>query len=78
MNFGVQADYLRDGIYELRARRGHVNYRILYFFYGRNIAILTHALTKEQKVSAMDIDRALQRKRQYEQAPQRHRHEEIL
>lgn len=28
-----EADYLRDGIYELRIRRGHVNYRILYFFY---------------------------------------------
>jgi phage-related protein len=25
------ADYLRDGIYELRVRRGKVNYRILYF-----------------------------------------------
>src|SRR3989440_5086668 len=25
------ADYLRDGIYELRAKQGHVQYRILYF-----------------------------------------------
>ena len=29
-----EADYLRDGLYELRARQGHVNYRILYFFHG--------------------------------------------
>lgn len=28
------ADYLRDGVYELRVRHGHVNYRILYFFHG--------------------------------------------
>jgi ribosome-binding protein aMBF1 (putative translation factor) len=42
-----EADYLRGGIYELRARRGHVNYRILYFFHGQNVAILAHALTKE-------------------------------
>jgi len=42
------ADYLRDGIYELRARRGHVNYRILYFFHGRNVAVVAHALTKGQ------------------------------
>lgn len=26
------ADILRDGIYELRAKLGHVQYRILYFF----------------------------------------------
>ena len=25
------ADFLRDGIYELRAKQGHVQYRILYF-----------------------------------------------
>jgi putative component of toxin-antitoxin plasmid stabilization module len=29
-----EADMLRDGIYELRAREGRVNYRILYFFHG--------------------------------------------
>ena len=28
------ADYLRDGIYELRAKQGHVQYRLLYFFHG--------------------------------------------
>lgn len=27
-----QADYLRDGIYELRIKRQKTNYRILYFF----------------------------------------------
>jgi len=32
-----EVDYFRDGIYELRARRGHVNYRILYFFHGQNV-----------------------------------------
>ena len=26
-----EADFLRDGIYELRVRLGHINYRILYF-----------------------------------------------
>ncbi len=29
-----EVDYLRDQIYELRWRMGHVNYRILYFFHG--------------------------------------------
>ncbi len=37
-------DYLRDGIYELRAKHIHVQYRILYFFDGQNIAILAHAI----------------------------------
>jgi hypothetical protein len=40
------ADYLRDDIYELRAKHVRVQYRILYFFHGRNIAILAHAITK--------------------------------
>ncbi len=45
------ADLLRDGIYELRARRGRVNYRILYFFHGRDVAVLACGLTKEKKSS---------------------------
>lgn len=67
------ADYLRDGIYELRAKRGRVQYRILYFFYGQNAALLTHALTKEKKVPAADIDSAIKRKKQYEKEPEKHR-----
>jgi hypothetical protein len=30
------ADFLRDGVYELRIRKGRVNYRILYFFSRQN------------------------------------------
>jgi len=32
-----EADYLRDDIDELRARRGRVQYRILYFFHGQRL-----------------------------------------
>jgi phage-related protein len=65
------ADYLRDGIYELRAKHIHVQYRILYFFHGQNVAILTHAITKEEdQVSDIDIDRAIQRKMQFEVNPE--------
>ena len=70
------ADYLRDGIHELRARRGRVNYRILYFFHGRNVAILAHALTKEREVPKADIERAVNRKKSFERNPARHTHEE--
>lgn len=30
-----EADYLRDGIYELRASLHGIHYRILYFFHGK-------------------------------------------
>ena len=69
------ADLLHDGIYELRARKGHVNYRLLYFFHGRNIAIVAHGLTKEDVVPRADIERALARKRAYESDPDLHTYE---
>ena len=67
------ADMLRDGIHELRGREGRVNYRILYFFHGKDIAILAHGLTKEKEVPASDIERAIERKKRYEQDPEKHR-----
>lgn len=67
------ADMLRDGIYELRARVGNVNYRLLYFFHGKDIAIIAHGLTKEAEVPAPDIERAIDRRRRYEQEPAKHR-----
>lgn len=67
------ADMLRDGILELRANVGRVNYRLLYFFHGKDIAIVAHGLTKEREVPARDIDRALERKRRYEANPSTHR-----
>jgi hypothetical protein len=70
------ADMLRDGIRELRAKKGHVNYRILYFFHGKNVAILAHALTKEDAVPAIDIDRAVARKAAFEADPSKHTYRE--
>lgn len=66
------ADFLRDGIHELRIRKGRVNYRILYFFHGRNLAILNHALTKEDVIRRADLERALRRKVAFEAAPEAH------
>jgi phage-related protein len=70
------ADILRDGIYELRIRKGRVNIRILYFFHGRNLAILGHALTKEDKVPKADIERAIRRKKSFETDPAGHSYSE--
>lgn len=70
------ADYLRDGIYELRVRAGNVNYRILYFFHGQNVVVLAHGLTKEKAVSDIDIERAFSRKAFFEHDPDRHTYTE--
>jgi len=67
-----EADYLRDGIYELRIRHGHVNYRILYFFHGQNVVILAHGLTKESQVPDTEIERAIRRRMTFEAKPNDH------
>jgi len=67
-----EADFLRDGIYELRVRVGTINYRMLYFFHGRIAAVLAHGLMKEDRVPKRDIETAIQRKRLFESDPDRH------
>jgi phage-related protein len=67
-----EADLLRDGIYELRARLGTVNYRILYFFHGRDITVLAHAIIKENEIPNVEINRALERKRIFVANPAAH------
>ena len=69
------ADYLREGIYELRAKQGRVQYRLLYFFHGRQVAILAHSLTKQDKIPEVDIERALTRKKLFEANPKEHTYE---
>jgi hypothetical protein len=56
------ADSLRDGIHELRAKRGRVQYRILYFFHGKNVACMTHGFTKEGVVPDTEMARAVHAK----------------
>src|SRR6266540_4206675 len=53
------AKYLGGDIYELRIRLRSINYRILYFFCGKDIACLTHGLTKEDAVPIAEIDLAI-------------------
>ena len=63
------ADVLRDGIYELRPTYQGVHYRILYFFSGKNVVIISHGLSKESEVPAVEIDRAIERRKRYEANP---------
>jgi phage-related protein len=67
-----EADYLRDGIYELRAAVRGVQYRVLCFFHGREAVILTNGLTKEQRVPDREIELALRRKGLFEDHPGKH------
>jgi phage-related protein len=70
------ADMLQDGVYELRARVGRVHYRVLYFFHGRHIAVLAHALTKERAIPATVLKQALQRKKRFEADPEKYTYRE--
>jgi hypothetical protein len=66
------ADFLREGIYELRPTYQGVHYRILYFFSGKNIVVISHGISKESEVPAVEINRALERKKKYEASPRAH------
>jgi phage-related protein len=70
-----EADFLRDGVYELRVRHRRINYRMLYFFHDRN-AVISHGLTKEDVVPDTDIDLAVTRKSKFAHAPKKHTYEE--
>jgi phage-related protein len=67
-----RADMLRDGVYELRTEVRNVNYRLLYGFVGKDVAIVAHGLTKEAKVPDRDIDLAARRIERVRNSPQRH------
>jgi len=71
-----KADFLRDGIYELRVGLQHANYRMLYFFHGRTAAVVSHGLVKEAAVPSKEIEKAIERKRKFEKNPKAHTHEE--
>jgi phage-related protein len=67
-----EADYLRDGIHELRASLGGIHYRILYFFHGNIAAVVSHGITKEQRVAPREIERAIERKNRFTTNPARY------
>jgi len=73
-----RADFLRDGVYELRTEVGGVNYRILYGFVGKQIALVSHGITKGKKVPNFEIDRAKVRLAIYRKDPDRYSTEEEL
>lgn len=66
-----EADFLRDGMHELRIRYGHSNYRILYFF-QEHAAVVSHGMKKEGRVPPQEIDRALERQMRFGADSEKH------
>ena len=67
-----EADYLDDGIYELRIKSGTRNLRVLYGFVGQNIALLSHGCFKEDKVPVKEIRLAKKRLDSFKNNPDAH------
>lgn len=68
-----EAENLGEGIYELRVKHQGVNYRMLYFFHGRTVVIVTQGFSKQQAaVPSGEIRLALKRRRAFEADPAQH------
>jgi phage-related protein len=65
---------LEDGLYELRAKEGRVQYRILYAFVNQ-AAVLVHGFSKEGAIPLMEMQRAQERRRAYAANPAVHTYE---
>ncbi len=67
------ADYLRDGVYELRFKVRGVNFRVLYFYFGRDTVVVSHGLSKQAaRVPSPEIDQALKNMTVFEKDPEAH------
>ena len=71
-----EADFVRDGIHELRASTQGVHHRILYFFHGAAAAVVSHGIVKERAIPPKEIERAIDRKKRFEANPPKHTYEE--
>jgi len=67
-----EADYLRDGIHELRASYQGVHYRMLYFFHERSAVVLSNGVVKEREIPPKEIDKAIRAKEAFEVDPSTH------
>jgi phage-related protein len=68
-----EADYLAEGIYELRIIRAGVGIRVLYFFHGRGRAVISHGfIKKQQKVPERELRTALKHMARYRLRPDWH------
>jgi len=66
------ADYLRDGIYELRAPLKKTQFRILYFFFDKHAVVLSHGFTKTDKVPPSNIETAVDHSNLVRKSPRKY------
>jgi phage-related protein len=72
-----EADFLRSGIHELRAKHSGINYRMFYFFHGREAIVVSHGIVKQRAdVPSRELDLAVKRKKVFEQNPAMHTHKD--
>jgi phage-related protein len=68
------AEILRDGLHELRAKRRGINYRMLYFFHGRQAIVVSHGFVKQRsRVPESEIRRAIEHMARFNADPMTHR-----
>ena len=60
-----QADFLQDGIYELRIPVKRKQFRLLYFYFYQDRIVISHGLRKEDKVKTADIEKAKKHRDDY-------------
>jgi phage-related protein len=65
-------EYLGNDLYELRVRYGSVNYRVIYFFFGRTAVVLSSGFTKEREIPPIESERAGSRREQFLLDPEQH------
>ena len=70
-----EADSLKDGIHELRVAFRGMQYRMLYFFQGKQ-AVISHGLKKESVVPSKEIDLAVERRARFENDRMKHTYRE--
>lgn len=71
------ADYIAGtDLYELRIKDYRINYRVLYFFHGQTAAVVSHGLSKEDRVPDREISLATRRMTQFKASPERHTYDE--
>ena len=64
---------LARGIHELRFGVQGVNYRVLYFFHGEAVVVLSHGITKQRAaVPPVEIWRAVERRARFRARPEAH------
>jgi phage-related protein len=68
-----RADHIARGVFELRVKHLRVHYRMLYFFHGRSVVVVSHGFIKQgAAIPYEEIRRAVERKLRFEADPVRH------